>query len=330
MYNFLIFICIFNLLLIANIKTLILKFNIYDNPTSKRKFHLKKTSLIGGFVILINIFIFCLVDNILNFSDKNFLSYRNQVSLYFFSLIIYLVGLFDDKYDLEANNKLVIFFFIILSAILVNDFLIISVLKFDFFTNAILLKKFSVFFTIFCVLLFVNAFNMFDGINLQSGIYSFILFFYFLINDINFSFSSVFFIAIIFFLILNYKNLSFLGNSGSYMISFCISLIILANYNLGKIKNVETIFILMMIPGLDMIRVSFQRLMNGKNPFKADRNHLHHLLIKKFSFKVTNLILSFLILVPILLLITTNSIIGLITGIILYTLVAIYLNFSKN
>ena len=34
-----------------------------------------------------------------------------------------------------------------------------------------------------------------------------------------------------------------------------------------------------MIPGFDMLRVFSIRIINAKNPFKADRLHLHHLLI---------------------------------------------------
>ena len=44
---------------------------------------------------------------------------------------------------------------------------------------------------------------------------------------------------------------------------------------------VESIFIALMLPGLDMLRVFSVRIYNKKNPFLGDRNHLHHLLIEK-------------------------------------------------
>ena len=37
----------------------------------------------------------------------------------------------------------------------------------------------------------------------------------------------------------------------------------------------EEILCLMLIPGLDMIRVSIKRIIIGKNPLKGDENHLH-------------------------------------------------------
>jgi UDP-GlcNAc:undecaprenyl-phosphate GlcNAc-1-phosphate transferase len=42
---------------------------------------------------------------------------------------------------------------------------------------------------------------------------------------------------------------------------------------------VENIFIALMLPGIDMLRVFAERIINKKNPFSADRKHLHHLLI---------------------------------------------------
>ena len=46
----------------------------------------------------------------------------------------------------------------------------------------------------------------------------------------------------------------------------------------------EEIFIIMMVPGLDMFRLFIQRLLN-KNPF-GDRNHIHHLLLKSMAIKL--------------------------------------------
>ena len=39
---------------------------------------------------------------------------------------------------------------------------------------------------------------------------------------------------------------------------------------------------MMAVPGLDMFRLFCIRIINGKNPFKADKKHLRHLLLKKY------------------------------------------------
>ena len=39
----------------------------------------------------------------------------------------------------------------------------------------------------------------------------------------------------------------------------------------------------MMVPGIDMFRLFILRLYNKKIPFSPDREHVHHLLLNKFS-----------------------------------------------
>jgi UDP-N-acetylmuramyl pentapeptide phosphotransferase/UDP-N-acetylglucosamine-1-phosphate transferase len=36
----------------------------------------------------------------------------------------------------------------------------------------------------------------------------------------------------------------------------------------------------MIVPLFDMVRVFVIRIQHGKNPFKGDRNHLHHMLLE--------------------------------------------------
>ena len=54
----------------------------------------------------------------------------------------------------------------------------------------------------------------------------------------------------------------------------------------------------MLIPGLDLIRLSIERIKNKRHPFFADNRHLHHLLLKKFNENNTFAVLFSLILVP--------------------------------
>jgi UDP-GlcNAc:undecaprenyl-phosphate GlcNAc-1-phosphate transferase len=89
-----------------------------------------------------------------------------------------------------------------------------------------------------------------------------------------------------------------------------IGLNVILNYNLEISKihyPVEDIFIALMLPGLDMLRVFTVRIINKKNPFLPDRIHLHHLLIARGLNSVNILIIILLlVLVPILLNTFTN------------------------
>ena len=53
-----------------------------------------------------------------------------------------------------------------------------------------------------------------------------------------------------------------------------------------------------MIPGVDMLRLFFKRSINKKNPFEADSNHLHHILIKRLGNFNTLIIYGGSILIP--------------------------------
>ena len=61
----------------------------------------------------------------------------------------------------------------------------------------------------------------------------------------------------------------------------------------------------MAVPGLDMLRVFFKRVLNKKNPFKADSNHLHHLLLFKCKKKnIASIFMFFILLSPYILTLT--------------------------
>ena len=161
---------------------------------------------------------------------------------------------------------------------------------------------------------------MFDGINLQSGIYSFIILISISILYVESNFIKILIISLLSFLYLNYKNLSFLGDSGTLLNSFIISCIFILLYNLKKITYADDIAIFMLIPGLDLIRLFITRIINKKNPLNPDRNHLHHLLLKKYSEQKSLIIITTLIILPILLnMFKFNNLISLILVIVLYS-----------
>ena len=49
--------------------------------------------------------------------------------------------------------------------------MVIKSIKFELIDKEFNLKNFSVFFTIICIYIFINACNMYDGADLQLGIY---------------------------------------------------------------------------------------------------------------------------------------------------------------
>jgi UDP-GlcNAc:undecaprenyl-phosphate GlcNAc-1-phosphate transferase len=321
---FLIFILIFifSTFFIKKFKFFSKIINLYDSPDTFRKFHKEKVPLIGGFLFFLNfviLTIFSIVHGFEGVSNKLFFIFILVCFLFFF------IGFLDDKFNISPNSKLISFSILILLMILSNDLFIVKNLNSILFNTNIQLANLSIFFTLTCILLFVNAFNMFDGINGQSGIYLLVISLYLLTKNIFPFLVIVFIISSIFFLIGNLQNKFFLGNNGSYFLSFLISMILIYSYNIKKIEYVEEIFILMMIPGFDLLRVAFVRVYNGQHPFLPDRNHIHYLFKNYLTTGYTNLVLFILIALPLLILFIFNSfLISLVIGTFLYIIIILF------
>ena len=267
---------------------------VVDKPDKIRKFHKKKTPLIGSFPLIFSILIF-------NF----FFKYENIffINIIFISVIFFLIGLVDDKYNIKYQNKFFLTFFVTFVFLLSNDNFLISSIYFETFNiNKPLIKLHSMLFTIICVIILINTFNFTDGINGLSSYVAIIWIGSLILVNQNIS---LFLIFIIICTILNsipiIKGYYFLGDSGTLFLSSVIAFSTIIIFNNSDLISYEKIFLIFMIPGLDMIRLIFARLKNKKNPFLPDRYHLHHFLIKKYSLYQSLLIYSLLMILPIML-----------------------------
>ena len=92
----------------------------------------------------------------------------------------------------------------------------------------------------------------------------------------------------------------------------------------------DEIFIILLIPSLDMLRLFLLRILNKKNPFKGDLNHIHHIVNNRFkNSNYTVIISTFLFAFPSLLLFfELETYYILIISIFVYTLIIKYL--KKN
>ena len=224
-------------------------------------------------------------------------SNREFFTLLIIIIIFYFFGYIDDKYNINANVKLAVLSIFISVAIFLDDKFIISKLNFSFLTSSIYLLNLSFFITLLCSLLFINALNMFDGIDLQAGSYVIVILIIFITKSTLINLSVLLILSILLFLYYNYKKSSYLGNSGVFFLGYLVSYFFIKSNNLNpRIFNADEIFVIMLLPGLDMLRLFFYRIFNGKHPFKGDREHIHHLLLSIFSERKTYLILqSFII-----------------------------------
>ena len=182
---------LFNLPILIFFNSLISKFNIYDHNDGKRKIHTYPISLFGGTIIFYNFSISIFIDFFFEYVliNKDFLNSNREIfSFVFGSILFYFLGLFDYKQVLNSNKKFLLSFILIYLILSLDETLIINELKlFNF--DTIELYGFSKPFSILCFLLFLNALNMFDGINLQAALYTSVIFVVFILKNINYNFN---------------------------------------------------------------------------------------------------------------------------------------------
>jgi len=168
-----------NFFLFIHYKKISKFFIIYDS-IKKSKFHKKKGYPIGGVIFFINILLLFIINYFLDFEIFH-LKKNNLLFFFLCCFMLFVLGIFDDKYNISHNKK---FFFLTLIFYIfftLDNTAYLSELRFQTISKDLNLNSYSKFITIFFFLLFLNAFNMFDGVNMQAGFYSFLVIIFFII-----------------------------------------------------------------------------------------------------------------------------------------------------
>jgi UDP-N-acetylmuramyl pentapeptide phosphotransferase/UDP-N-acetylglucosamine-1-phosphate transferase len=141
--------------------------------------------------------------------------------------------------------------------------------------------------TLFISFWIVNAFNLIDGINGLAGVIGILALtgIGILGNPVVYQLSYAFAGALLAFLFFNFaKPRIFMGDCGSlpvgYTLAFGLSHLCYSQNSGLPADEPFLVLALMIIPLFDMCRVFMIRMYYRKNPFKGDRNHLHHLLLE--------------------------------------------------
>ncbi len=327
-----------NLIIIYSILSLLLLFlcgkisyylGLVDLPV-KRKIHSKATVYTGGITIS-----FILVVSILLLETNNY--YFNVILSIAF--LISIIGLIDDKFNLNVGGKLSLQIIPIFYLIVFENLTLYQLGDYDYFKLE--LGAFKLPFTLICVLFLINSYNYFDGLDgtLSFSSITVLAILYFLNSDENFRLYLItILIPLGIFLCFNFSIFKlpkmFLGDSGSLLLGFITSfiLIYLANYTLiHPILLAWTVSIFV----YEFLSINLIRLKNRKNPFKAGKDHLHHILLNKTkSIFLTNTLMMFtnfaLFIIGYLSLILINPFTSLILFIIFFIIFFIFRNKYKK
>lgn len=316
----------FMFLLIWNNKKLSKIYNIFDVPNS-RKLHKTPVSLSGGMYIYI-FFIFYFISFVLIFNLEIFLntylffSLKDLIVFFVILTFLFIIGILDDKFGITSFKRIFLYFFLIYIYVHQNT---LSEISNIYFNNIKYLEisKLSKFLSIFLIMAALISMNLYDGINGQTAFFYLLNFLILTIFLNSYLFSLIILIPVSFFTYLNLKNKVFLGEGGVNILCFFYIVIIIKFYNLKIVNNLDLnyIFFVILIPIIDAIRLFIKRVFQSGNPLKADKDHIHHRLIKVFGNGRSLCLLTFpLSFVFLIFFYKLNSFFVLILGIFYYLL----------
>jgi UDP-GlcNAc:undecaprenyl-phosphate/decaprenyl-phosphate GlcNAc-1-phosphate transferase len=205
------------------------------------------------------------------------------------SLLLLIVGGIDDRRELGFATKFVAVLAAITTVVFGGG---ITVQQIGVYGSMGLVKMgmLAIPFTYVCIIGVTNSVNLIDGLNGLAGGLSFLASLFIGVAAYlsrNFELAGVcmgFTGALAGFLLYNFgaKAAIFMGDSGSLFLGFSLSVFSILLTQDPKF-HVEPLFpvLVLLIPIFDTLRVMGTRLFNGRNPFKADTTHLHHLLLAR-------------------------------------------------
>ena len=264
-----------------------LKKNLLDVP-GRRKIHKKVTPSMGGIAIFCGFFISSLI-----WID---LSRWTEIKWILVALfVIFFIGVRDDLVPLRAIFKLV-------GQILAATLLIVFFdLRIDSLYGVFgindLADWLSYAITIFTIIIITNSFNLIDGLDGLAGTIAIIALacfgtWFYLIGDTTFAVLAYTMLgAILAFLIFNWEPSEvFMGDTGALVIGMLLAILAIhfTNTNFALpvdapykfLSSIGTAACFIIIPLVDTSRIILLRLFKGKSPFKPDKSHIHHAIMR--------------------------------------------------
>lgn len=288
------------------LKRAALPLNLIDKPCD-RKAHIGSIPLIGGIGIYLTLIVVIIASSpVIVFSDFFIVS----------TGFIVLLGVLDDKYDLNVSLRLCVQTAISFAIIFYEGHYIKSLGGILGPDSEVSLGLVGIPFTVIAIIAAINAFNMIDGIDgllastsgialigiaLLAGISgrsdivticvillaALTAFFAFNLNIFPFS-----------------KTKIFMGDAGSMLIGLVIIwLLVVCTQEVSNTNNhipfsPVTALYFIAVPLMDMVAIMYRRLKKGGSPFVADRDHIHHIFMRIGATpKVTLLVISTLSLI---------------------------------
>jgi UDP-N-acetylmuramyl pentapeptide phosphotransferase/UDP-N-acetylglucosamine-1-phosphate transferase len=220
---------------------------------------------------------------------------------------LFAMGLKDDLSGVNSSTKFLIQFIVCIILVVLGNIRLTSM--YGVFGIYELSYFLSVGISILLILMIVNAFNLIDGIDglaattgvIANGTFAalFVYIHQYELAAVSLAMAG----AIIGFLKYNITPAKiFMGDTGSLLIGLISAVMAIKFMETGRLSTAAQhqiysvpalTFAILIGPIFDTARVFIMRIANGVSPFSADRNHIHHRMLKLgFNHLQTTIILA--------------------------------------
>ncbi len=250
------------------------RWGIVDKP-GVRKVHAVPIPRIGGLAMVIGVLVAAIIVIPLGSHDRWFL---------IAAVVLAAFGAADDRFDLHYGIKLLGQLLAILIVVIAGDAQIHS---FTLDERLLLPQWLSIPLTVLFLVGITNAINLADGLDGLAGGTTFLCLGALAMLShssgqvVTAALSLAFAGAILGFLRFNTFPASvFMGDAGSQLLGFAVGVLSLRVTQSGtSALSAAMPVLLLALPILDTLSVMVQRVSEGRSPFSADKNHIHHKLL---------------------------------------------------
>lgn len=257
---------------------------LLSNFFAKRTTNNKEVLKIGGVIVFLATILAMLMVGLFK-KDLAIAGYslRKIIGFAAGSTIILFLGIYDDLKTIGYKGKF-LWQLAAIAPLLISGY---SISRLSLFTNSIEIYWFGYILLVFWVLLITNALNLIDGLDgLACGVA--IIAFSVLVVVTHLSFPAIQLLSLacigslLAFLKYNfYPAKLYLGDNGSLLLGYALAVSSLeANVKMNTLTALALPVLILMLPIGSAVYSFFRRLGKGKNPFLADRLHLHYLLLR--------------------------------------------------
>ncbi|MBL8201894.1 MAG: undecaprenyl/decaprenyl-phosphate alpha-N-acetylglucosaminyl 1-phosphate transferase [Chromatiales bacterium] len=289
------------IVLIVVLRPLAVRVGLVDIP-NERKSHRAPTPLVGGLAIFAGLVLgfFLCRDGPIPLSDREIYSFLGA------GLLLVVVGVIDDFVELSPAVRIVAQVMAALLMIFGAGVVLKDLGSMTPEGYVLQLGVLAVPFTVFATLGVINALNMCDGLDGLSGsltltsLSGLILAAYTWGIPADTALLPILGTAIAGFLLFNLRLLGrerasvFMGDAGSMFLGLALTwyAISLSQGETRALPPAAALWFLM-IPIFDAVSMMLRRIMKGRSPFAADREHLHHIfLLAGYSVNDTVLVMT--------------------------------------